>query len=121
MIESTIMTATDEQVKPESTHEGVHQTEPMPASVAAVILAAGGSTRMGEPKQLLALQGKPMLRKVTETVCAVGLGQVVVVVGAHAQLVKQAISDLDVDLVLNDGMARGNEHLCAGRDTSPEA
>lgn len=107
MIESTIMTATDKQVKPENTDEGLYQIEPLPAIVGAVILAAGGSTRMGEPKQLLVLQGKPMLRRVTETVCAAGLRQVVVVVGAHAQLVKQAISNLDVDLVINDAWPEG--------------
>jgi molybdenum cofactor cytidylyltransferase len=62
---------------------------------------------MGEPKQLLSLQGKPMLRMVTETVCAAELAQVVVVVGAHAESVRQAVSGLDVNLVVNVAWREG--------------
>ncbi len=77
------------------------------ARVAAVILAAGGSARMGQPKQLLTVRGQPMLRCVTETVCASGVGQVVVVVGAAADRVAQAIEGLPVDLVVNRVWRRG--------------
>ena len=44
--------------------------------VAAVVLAAGGSARMGSAKQLLPVGGQPMVRKVTQAVCAAGLAQV---------------------------------------------
>lgn len=75
--------------------------------VGAVVLAAGGSSRMGEPKQLLTITGQPMVRRVTETVCAAGLENVVVVVGAHAQRVKAALKGLPVRVVLNRRWAEG--------------
>ncbi len=65
--------------------------------IAAIILAAGASTRMGEPKQLLPVGGQPMVRRVTEAVCAAGLAQVVVVIGAHAEAVGQAVAGLPVE------------------------
>ena len=75
--------------------------------VGAVILAAGGSSRMGEPKQLLTIAGKPMVRRVTETVCAAGLEQVVVVVGAHAERVEEALKGLPVRVITNRRWAEG--------------
>lgn len=53
--------------------------------VAGLILAAGGSTRMGEPKQLLPLDGRPILQHVVDAAAASGgLGELVVVLGAEA-------------------------------------
>jgi molybdenum cofactor cytidylyltransferase len=75
--------------------------------VAAVVLAAGGSERMGQPKQLLPLGGQPMVCRVTERVCAAGLAQVVVVVGAHADAVSQALGNLAVEIVVNRAWAGG--------------
>jgi molybdenum cofactor cytidylyltransferase len=77
------------------------------ADIAAIVLAAGGSTRMGELKQLLPLGGRPMVRHTTEAVCAAGLGQVVVVVGAQAQAVQQAMEGLPVDVAVNETWAAG--------------
>ena len=68
------------------------ETETAP-QVAAVVLAAGGSTRMGQPKQLLPVGGEPMVRRVTAAACTAALAQVVVVVGAHADAVRQAIHE----------------------------
>ena len=116
------MTAKDLESKPQKTFLGTPTEQSIPAPVAAVILAAGGSARMGEPKQLLVLQGQPMVRRVTGAVCAAGLAQVVVVVGAHAQSVKEAIFDLDVDLVVNSAWREGmGTSVRAGiRTLSPE-
>jgi molybdenum cofactor cytidylyltransferase len=75
--------------------------------VAAIVLAAGGSTRMGELKQLLPLGDQPMVRHTTATVCAAGLGQVVVVVGAQAEAVQQAVAGLPVDVTVNEDWAAG--------------
>lgn len=81
-------------------------TETLP-SVAAIVLAAGGSTRMGQPKQLLPVGGRPMVRHVTEIVCAAGLHQVVVVVGAHAEAVGRALAGLPVEIVVNEAWSGG--------------
>ncbi len=78
-----------------------------PSPVAAVILAAGGSTRMGQLKQLLPVGGRPMVRRVTEAVCGAELAQVVVVVGAHADAVSQALAGLTVELVENEAWVEG--------------
>jgi molybdenum cofactor cytidylyltransferase len=75
--------------------------------VAAIILAAGASTRMGEPKQLLPVAGRPMVRRVSEAVCAAGLAQVVVVVGARAEAVSDAVADLPLQVVTNPHWADG--------------
>ena len=72
-----------------------------PTPIAAVVLAAGGSTRMGTSKQLLPVAGKPLVRLVVETVCESGLAQVVVVVGAGAGSVSDALAGLPVDIVVN--------------------
>lgn len=75
--------------------------------VAAVVLAAGGSSRMQVPKQLLPVGGQPMVRRATEAACAAGLAQVVVVVGAHAEAVAQTLAGLAVEVVVNDAWAGG--------------
>jgi molybdenum cofactor cytidylyltransferase len=75
--------------------------------VAAVVLAAGGSSRMGQPKQLLLIGEEPMVRRVTEAVCGAELAQVVVVVGAHARSIEDALVGLPVDVIVNDAWAEG--------------
>ena len=77
------------------------------AQVAAIVLAAGGSERMGQPKQLLPIGGQPMVRLVTEAVAATGLAQVVVVTGADAEAVEAALAGLPADIVANESWAEG--------------
>lgn len=54
---------------------------------AGVILAAGSARRMGRPKQLLPLHGRPLLEHVVAEACGSTLDEVVVVLGANAQIV----------------------------------
>jgi len=75
--------------------------------IAAVVLAAGGSTRMGQAKQLLPIAGQPMVRRAAQTVCQAGLAQVVVVVGAQAEPVAEALAGLPVQIVVNEAWAAG--------------
>jgi molybdenum cofactor cytidylyltransferase len=75
--------------------------------VGAIVLAAGGSVRMGRPKQLLPIEGQPMVRRVTEAVCKVELAQVVVVVGAHAEAVMEALDGLPAEIVVNKAWTTG--------------
>ena len=77
------------------------------AQVAAIVLAAGGSQRMGRPKQLLPIRGRPMVRHVTEAVAATGLAQVIAVTGAHAEEVAAALADLPVEIVVNESWTEG--------------
>ena len=52
--------------------------------IAAVIMAAGASQRMGQPKQMLLVDDQPMLARVLDAVIAAGLQQVIVVLGSSA-------------------------------------
>ena len=77
------------------------------SAVSAVILAAGESRRMGQPKQMLLVDGQPMLALVVRTVLAAGLDDVVVVLGAAAAEVQQALAGLPVRTVINDAWREG--------------
>ncbi len=76
-------------------------------SVAGVLLAAGGSTRLGRPKQLLAYRGQTLVRQAAETALAGGLDPLVVVLGAHAPLVRREVADLPVAIVENPAYLEG--------------
>ena len=75
--------------------------------VAGIILAGGGSTRFGQTKQLLDWQGKPFVRAVVETALHSGLAPVVVVTGAHAESVENALNDLEVITFRNPNWQSG--------------
>jgi molybdenum cofactor cytidylyltransferase len=69
--------------------------------VAGIILAAGGASRFGRPKQLLALEEEPFVRRVARTALEAGLSPVVVVTGAWAEDVAEAVSDVVVRIANN--------------------
>ncbi len=63
-------------------------------TIHGILLAAGNSLRMHRPKQLLPWQGRPLVRHVAETALASRLASLVVVVGAEATAVRQALAGL---------------------------
>jgi molybdenum cofactor cytidylyltransferase len=76
--------------------------------VAAVVLAAGRSTRMGGPNKLLAeLNGKPLVRMVVEQALASEASSVIVVTGHQADQVRKALEGLDVVFAHNADFADG--------------
>jgi molybdenum cofactor cytidylyltransferase len=76
--------------------------------VAAVILAAGRSTRMGGPNKLLAeLGGKTLVRIVAEQVRASKASDVIVVTGHQAAEVEKSLAGLKVRFVRNPDFADG--------------
>ena len=76
--------------------------------VAAIVLAAGRSTRMGGPNKLLAeFDGKKLVRIVAEQARASKASEVIVVTGHQAELVEQALAGLDVRFVRNPDYAGG--------------
>jgi CTP:molybdopterin cytidylyltransferase MocA len=75
--------------------------------VAAVVLAAGGSARLGRPKQLLEHAGEPLVRRAAREALGAGAAPVVVVLGAQADAVRQALGGLPVTTVVNDAWATG--------------
>ncbi|HVS53250.1 MAG TPA: nucleotidyltransferase family protein [Opitutaceae bacterium] len=73
----------------------------------AVILAAGASTRMGTPKQLLPLAGRPLLVHAVEAALASPAWPVVVVLGADAEKIRPTLARLPVLVIENAAWAEG--------------
>ena len=75
--------------------------------IAAIILAAGASTRLGRPKQLLELQGKPLVVRACEAISSAGIKNITVVVGANAIQVRAALAKHPVRIVENPAWPEG--------------
>jgi molybdenum cofactor cytidylyltransferase len=78
-----------------------------PTTIAAIILAAGAASRMGQPKQLLEWEGQPLIRRAAESALAGGCERVLVVVGAARAAVVAALVGLPVEIVENPNYAAG--------------
>jgi molybdenum cofactor cytidylyltransferase len=77
------------------------------APIACILLVAGGSKRLGRPKQLLLYQGKTLVRRAAETICSTNYSPAVVVLGSRAAEVEAEIADLPIRPVLNDSWEQG--------------
>jgi molybdenum cofactor cytidylyltransferase len=75
--------------------------------VAVVVLAAGGSRRLGRPKQLLDYRGATLLDAALATARGAGAGQVVVALGGAAEEVRERVDLTGVDVVLNPDFGDG--------------
>ena len=75
--------------------------------IAGIVLAAGRSSRLGRPKQLLPVRGEPLLRHTLRGVLASSLDKVVLVVGHHAEAIRDAVAGLSLDVVFNPDAALG--------------
>lgn len=64
-----------------------------PAVISAVILAAGASRRMGQPKMLLPWGNTVVIQKVVSTLLESGISQPVIVTGRSAEEIKQVVQD----------------------------
>lgn len=96
------------------------------ANTGIIILAGGGSSRLGRPKQLLEYNGKTLLALTLETAITSGLQPVVVVLGADAENLRKEINDKEVKLIVNtkweEGMASSIRHgIKALTETNPNA
>ena len=69
--------------------------------IAAVVLAAGSSRRMGRPKLTLELAGKSLIERTVEQAESAGLGEIVVVTGPETPSIKQALAGTRARLVYN--------------------
>ncbi len=74
---------------------------------AGILLAAGEAARFGQPKQVLGWMGKPLVRHVAESALQAGLSPLIVVTGAHAGAVTEALAGLPVLLSHNPDWREG--------------
>jgi molybdenum cofactor cytidylyltransferase len=78
------------------------------ADIAAIVLAAGESRRMGEANKLhLPVQGVPLLRHSVETLLAANLGEILVVLGHQSADTQALLNGLSVRSVINNDYASG--------------
>jgi molybdenum cofactor cytidylyltransferase len=75
--------------------------------VAAIILAAGASTRMGRPKLLLTHHGVPLVRRAVETAVGGGCTDVVVVLGADHEQYRPQLKGTPARLLDNPEFSHG--------------
>ncbi|HLZ64930.1 MAG TPA: molybdopterin-binding/glycosyltransferase family 2 protein [Aliidongia sp.] len=87
---------------------GALEAPPRRPRIAALVLAAGQSRRMGaDNKLLIPLDGKPMVRHVVERVLASAARPVTIVLGHEGDAVRAALAGLDVGFALNPDYADG--------------
>jgi molybdenum cofactor cytidylyltransferase len=71
------------------------------SNIAIIILAAGASTRMGEPKQLLPYQGRSLLSHTIESAITSVCHPLILVLGANAENIRSQISEPTIKIVEN--------------------
>jgi molybdenum cofactor cytidylyltransferase len=76
-------------------------------SCAAIILAAGPSSRLGQPKQLLQLNDESLLRRTTRMAIESGCAPVYVVIGSHSGLTARELNELTAIAVINPDWIHG--------------
>ncbi len=90
--------------------------------VAAVILAAGSSSRFGRPKQLLAWDGQPLIIHAVDTAWAAELSPIIVVLGAFADEITPLLASREVQILKNYGWSDGiSSSIRTGISALPDA
>jgi molybdenum cofactor cytidylyltransferase len=69
--------------------------------ISAIVLAAGESSRMGRPKQMLAWRGKTLLRHVLDSLIDSDADEIVLVLGYEAEAIRNSLTDLQIKIVIN--------------------
>jgi molybdenum cofactor cytidylyltransferase len=94
-------------------------------SSGAILLAAGGSSRLGQPKQLLRIGGESLLRRAARVLAASSARPIAVVLGAEREACAAELAGLPVEPVFNPAWAEGiassiRAGLAAVRRSEPE-
>jgi molybdenum cofactor cytidylyltransferase len=79
----------------------------MKTKVTGIVLAAGGSKRLGRPKQLLDWCGDSYIGKTIKTAQSSGLDPIFVITGAYQEEIQNEITGLDVESVFNPNWEEG--------------
>ena len=76
-------------------------------STGIIILAAGSSSRLGKPKQLLAYKGKTLLEIATEATLATNFKPIITVLGAYADEIARTYQNQYITYIVNDSWQEG--------------
>jgi molybdenum cofactor cytidylyltransferase len=76
-------------------------------AIATIILAAGASSRLGQPKQLIQSNGESLVRRMAQQALALRAGPVVVVLGANQDRIMKELTGLAITTVVNPTWAEG--------------
>ena len=77
------------------------------ASFAAIVLAAGASSRLGQPKQLLKSDGETLLARTARLASQAGASPVLVILGFESARMEQALANLAVMVAVNTDWPTG--------------
>ena len=72
-----------------------------------IILAAGASSRMGMPKQLLMIEGKTLIKRVSETVMNTPCYPIVIVLGANREAIRKELEKMPITVIDNPQWENG--------------
>jgi molybdenum cofactor cytidylyltransferase len=75
--------------------------------IGAVVLAAGGSSRFGQPKQLLVFRGETLIRRMVGAAAAAGCDPIVVVAGESGSAIREELRGTRATIVENQQWQRG--------------
>ena len=89
------------------------------SQIGLILLAAGESKRMGQPKQLLKYQGQSLIRHAAEVAVASNCQPIVIVLGAYGDRIKLEIDNLPVYICQNPDWQQGmGSSISVGMETS---
>jgi len=74
---------------------------------AAIILAAGAATRMGQPKQLLTYRGRTLLQRAIDQAIGAAFEPIIVILGSGSSMLRDSIADEPVEIVQNERWETG--------------
>ena len=75
--------------------------------IAAVVLSAGESSRMGRPKALLPIEGETFIGRIVASLKQTQVGKIIVVLGHNSDLLAAAIRPLAVEILINTNYKLG--------------
>ena len=98
----------------------------MSTRVGAVVLAAGASSRLGQPKQLLMHRGETLIARALRFAQEAGAAPVLAILGAHRDEIESAVKFGSAERIVNERWAEGiSTSIRAGLDalaeTAPDA
>jgi len=80
---------------------------PHSKTIGVVIVAAGGSSRLGQPKQLLRFLGKSLVHDIVVAACQAGCSPVIVVIGTDSEKITGELRSTSAVIVENGNWQRG--------------